>query len=57
MELFQSKSAFMTGSGRVDDEELPIVVEGTKEELDADLEEDNDYKETQGGEDDVCISF
>ena len=57
MELFQSKSAFMTGSGRVDEEELPIVVEGTKEELDADLEEDNDYKETQGEGDDVCISF
>ena len=57
MELFQSKSAFMTGSGRADEEELPVVVEGTKEELDADLEEDNDYKETRGGEDDVCISF
>ena len=57
MELFQSKSAFMTGSGRVDDEELPIVVEGTKEELDADLEEDNDYKETQGEGDDVYIGF
>jgi hypothetical protein len=56
-ELFQSKGAFMTGSGRADDEESPVVVEGTKEELEEDLEEENDYTETSIGDDDVCISF
>ncbi|KAL7922388.1 hypothetical protein ACQKWADRAFT_78509 [Trichoderma austrokoningii] len=56
-ELFQSKGAFMTGSGRADDEEPPVMVEGAKEELDEDLEEENDYTETWIGEDDVCISF
>lgn len=56
-ELFQSKGAFMTGSGRADDEEPPVVVEGSKEELDEDLEEENDYTETLVGDDDVCISF
>ncbi|KAH8194218.1 hypothetical protein TruAng_011615 [Truncatella angustata] len=56
-ELFQSKGAFMTGSGRADDEEPPIVVEGTKEELDEDLEEENDYTETWIGDNDLCISF
>ncbi|CAL8575041.1 hypothetical protein XPA_000986 [Xanthoria parietina] len=56
-ELFQSKGAFMTGSRRADDEELPVVVEGTKEELEEDLEEENDYMETSIGDDDVCISF
>jgi hypothetical protein len=56
-ELFQSKGAFMTGSGRAGDEEPPVVVEGTKEELDEDLEEENDYTETSIGDDDVCISF
>jgi hypothetical protein len=56
-ELFQSRGAFMSGSGRADDEEPPVVVEGTKEELDEDLEEENDYTETSIGDDDVCISF
>lgn len=56
-ELFQSRSAFMTGSGRADDEELPVVVEGTREELDEDLEEENEYTLTSIGDDDVCISF
>jgi hypothetical protein len=56
-ELFESKGAFMTGSGRADDEEPPVVVECTKEELDEDLEEENDYTETSIGDDDVCISF
>ncbi|KAH8744319.1 hypothetical protein F5883DRAFT_590311 [Diaporthe sp. PMI_573] len=56
-ELFQSKSAFMAGSGRADDEEPPILVEGTKEELDEDLEEESNYTVTSIGDDDVCISF
>lgn len=56
-ELFQSNSAFMTGSGRVDDEEPPVVVEGTKEELDQDLEEENECEVTLVGDDDVCVSF
>ena len=56
-ELFQSKGAFITGSGRADEEEPLILVEGTKEELEEDLEEENDYTETLVGRDDVCISF
>jgi len=56
-ELFQSRGAFMTGSERADDEGQPIVVEGTKEELDEDLEEESNYKKTSIGDDDVCISF
>jgi hypothetical protein len=56
-ELFQSKGAFMTRSGRADEEEPPVLVEGTKEELEEDLEEENDYTETLVGRDDVCISF
>jgi hypothetical protein len=56
-ELFQSKGAFMTGSGRTDDEEPPVIVEGTKEESEEDLEEENDYTETSIGDNDVLISF
>ncbi|KAL7933157.1 hypothetical protein V8C35DRAFT_305078, partial [Trichoderma chlorosporum] len=56
-ELFQSKGAFMTGSGRADDEEPPVMVEGTREELDEDLEEENDYTEISIGDDDVCIRY
>jgi len=56
-ELFQSRGAFMTGSGRVEGGEVPVVVEGTKEELDEDLEEENDYTATLIGGEDVCISF
>jgi hypothetical protein len=56
-ELFQSQGAFMTGSGREHDDESLVVAEGTKEELDGDLEEENDYKETLIGDNDVCISF
>jgi hypothetical protein len=56
-ELFQSKSAFMTGSGGADNEEPPIVIEGTKEELEGDLEEEDDYIETSVDANDVCISF
>jgi hypothetical protein len=56
-ELFQSKGAFMTESGRADDEEPPVVVEGTKKELDEDLEEENDYTVTSIGDKDVCIRF
>jgi len=47
----------MTGSGRTDNEEPPNVVEGTKIEVDEDLEEENDYEETVIGDDDICISF
>ncbi|RMZ91634.1 hypothetical protein DV736_g1131, partial [Chaetothyriales sp. CBS 134916] len=54
-ELFQSKGAFMTGSGRPDDEEPAVVVEGTKEELDEDLEEENDYTEILIGDNDVEV--
>lgn len=56
-ELFQSRGAFMSESGRVDDEEPPVIMEGTKEELDEDLEEDSNYTETSIGDDDICISF
>jgi hypothetical protein len=47
----------MTGSGRADDAELPVVVDGTKEELDEDLEEETNYMETSIGDGDVCITF
>ncbi|KAK2593255.1 hypothetical protein QQS21_009054 [Conoideocrella luteorostrata] len=56
-ELFHSKGAFMTESGRSDDDEPPVLVEGTKEELDEDLEEEDDYTEISIGDDDVYISF
>lgn len=56
-ELFQSKAAFMTGPGRADDEVPPIVVEGSKEEIDEDMEEVNDYTETSLGDSGICISF
>lgn len=55
-ELFQSKGAFTTGSEKAD-EEPPVVVEGTKEELDEDLEEENDGTEIPVGDGDVYIRF
>jgi hypothetical protein len=55
-EAFQSKAAFMNGSA-IEDEEPPIVVEGTGEELDQEYDEEAEYIKTSIGDDDVCISF
>jgi hypothetical protein len=54
--LFESNSAFMTESERAD-EEAPIVVEGTKQELDMDREEQREYTVAVIDKHDVCISF
>lgn len=56
-ELFKSKSAFMTGNGGLEEEDPLMVLDATKEELDQDLGEENDYTESVVGEGDVCISF
>jgi hypothetical protein len=56
VELFSDKSAFLTGSG-TDEEEPIVVVEGTKEEVEGDLEEQVSFEISEVGEDEYCISF
>jgi len=55
-EVYESKSGFMTGPGR-DVELAPVVVEGTKQELDLDFEEEHEYEVTVIDDDNICISF
>lgn len=41
----------------MDDDKVPILVEGTKEELGGDVEQEIDYKEFSVGDGDICIQF
>jgi hypothetical protein len=55
-EVYESKSGFMTGPGR-DVGPAPVVVEGTKQELDLDFDEEHEYEVTVIDDDDICINF
>jgi hypothetical protein len=56
-EIFSHKTAFLTGDGSSERQELMEITEVAGKEVDDDLEEEAEFTEYRIGEGDCCISF